>query len=109
MSSSSSSSDNDNDDKYTISARDLLQANAAMIAGVLIFLAITISSDRPFTLLDIIIVSAGIFPFILSYMYLLQDSMSNEYRFRMAKRITRYGLFGLVAAIILFLSLSQHI
>lgn len=110
MSSNNSNNNYDNsDDRYTITARDLLQANAAMVAGVLIFLAITISSNRPFTLLNTIIVRAGIFPFIFSFVFLLQDTKSKEHRFKMAKRIVQYGLFGLIAAIVLFLSLSQYL
>ena len=41
------------DDRFTITARDLLQANATIIAGALILLTIATSSDRPLTLLGV--------------------------------------------------------
>jgi hypothetical protein len=97
-----------NDEKYTITARDLLQANATIIAGALILLTIATSSDRPLTLLDVIIVSLGILPFVISCRFLLERFKSEEYGFRMARHLTYYGLLGLVAVIVYFLGLSRH-
>ncbi|HKH85961.1 MAG TPA: hypothetical protein VKA40_05370 [Nitrososphaera sp.] len=104
----SSSGNNNCHDKYTITARDLLQANATIIAGALILLTIATSSDRPLTLLDVIIVSLGILPFVISCRFLLERSKSEEYGFRMARHLTYYGLLGLVAVIVYFLGLSRH-
>jgi len=102
-----SSSGNDNNN-YTITARDLLQANATIIAGALILLTIATSSDRPLTLLVVIIVSLGILPFVISRRFLLERFKSEEYGFRMARHLTYYGLLGLVAVIVYFLGLSRH-
>ena len=100
----SSSTDSD----YTISARDLLQANATVVAGVFILLTITTSSDRPFTLLNMIIRGAGMVPFVMSCRFLLKEFSTKEYGYRMAKHLTYYGLLGLILVIILFLALSQY-
>ena len=83
-----SSSGNDNNNNYTITARDLLQANATIIAGAFILLTIATSSDRPLTLLDVIIVNIGIVPFVISCRILLERFMSEEYGFRMARHLT---------------------
>lgn len=60
MSSNSNSrgSDNNNGDNiHAIASKDLLQTNATIIAGVLILLTIATSSQRPYTLTDVIIVN----------------------------------------------------
>jgi hypothetical protein len=67
-----------NNNNYTITARDLLQANATIIAGALILLTIAISSNRPLTLLDVIIVSLGILPFVISCRFLLERFKSES-------------------------------
>jgi hypothetical protein len=46
-SSSSSTSGND-DDKYTVSAGDLIQANATIVVGVLLLLALSTSFSSSF-------------------------------------------------------------
>ena len=96
------------DYRFTITARDLLQANATIIAGALILLTIATSSDRPLTLLDVIVVSLGIIPFVISCRFLLERFKSEVYGFRMARHLTYYGLLGLVAVIVYFLGLSRH-
>jgi hypothetical protein len=90
----SSSGNNNCHDKYTTTARDLSQANATIIAVALILLTIATSSDRPLTLLDVIIVSLGILPFVISCRFLLERFKSEEYGFRMARHLTYYGLLG---------------
>ena len=104
--------DNGYDDRYTITARDLLQANATIIAGVLILLTIAASavasSDIPFTLTDVIIVSAGTIPFVVSCIFLLEEYSKKEHGFRLAKRITYFGMIFLVGVIAYFLGLIQY-
>ena len=76
-----------------ITARDLLQANATIIAGVLILLTITASFDNPFTFWEVILVSIGTLPFVFSCVFLLEEHWSKEYGFKAAKRTTYFGLF----------------
>lgn len=102
------SSGNHNDNNYTITARDLLQANATIIAGVLILLTIATSSVRLFTRTDILIVILGTLPFVFSCQFLILHFGSKERGFRWAKRLTTYGLIGLIVVIVYFLALSQH-
>lgn len=107
MSTSGGGSSND-DDRYTISAKDLLQVNATIIAGVLILLTIATSSQRVFTLTEVIIVIIATLPFISSCDILLARYKSNENRFRVARIATGVGFIGLIMAISYFLGASVY-
>jgi hypothetical protein len=99
-----------------IEDRDLLQANATIIAGVLIFL--TIMTTTQFSnaseelshndkIANRIIIGLGMFPFILSCWYLLLKSSSEKKgrHFIIAKYITIFGLTYLTIAVSLFLGM----
>ena len=101
-------SSNDYDDRYTINAKDLLQVNATIIAGVLILLTIATSSQRVFTLTEVIIVIIATLPFISSCDILLTRYKSNESRFRVARITTGAGFIGLIMAISYFLGASVY-
>jgi hypothetical protein len=118
----SSSGNHDDDNRFTITARDLLQANATIIAGALILLSISTSvfreqpSDELFPalaafsfFLDVLIVSIGMLPFVLSCRFLLMEFKNKEHGFRRAKRLTYYGLLGLFAVIVYFLFISPYL
>ncbi len=107
-SSASNNSNNNNSILYTITARDLLQANATIISGVLILLTITVSFDRTFTFWEVILLSIGTLPFVFSCVLLLEEHWTREYGYKAAKHITYFGLFGLFIVIIYFLGLSQR-
>ena len=93
--------------------KDLFQANATIIAGVLIFLTLTISFassfGRQLDYYGIITVAMGMIPFIFSSYWLLESFQSDEHRLRLAKTCTRLGLMYLFAAILYFLFLSANI
>jgi len=110
MSSNNNSRGSDNNDNniHTIGSKDLLQTNATIIAGVLILLTIATSSQRIFTLTEVIIVIIATLPFISSCDILLTRYKSNEYRFRAARITTGVGLIGLIMAITYFLSANVH-
>jgi hypothetical protein len=101
-----------NHNNYTITARDLLQANATIIAGVLILLTLTTSFSssfgRPFYYIDALVVIGGTTPFIASSILIVEEYENKGRWFRLAKRITGYGLIFLVVTIVYFLSVSQQ-
>jgi hypothetical protein len=105
--SSSSGTSGNNDDNYTIRAGDLIQANATIIVGVLLMLALTTSFEssfgRPLNFFDVIIVAGGVIPFVMSYMILLIDFKVKVQGFRWARRLTHGGLLYLVFAIVFIL------
>ncbi len=96
-----------------IDEKDLLQANATIIPGVLILLTLTTSFsslfNRPFTFWDVLTVSSGTMPFAASSIILLEDHRNNrDFWFRLAKRLTSWGLIFLIAIIAGVLGLSAH-
>jgi hypothetical protein len=102
-----------NDYKYTITARDLLQANATIIAGVLILLTLTASFSnsfgRPLYYVDALVVIGGTTPFIASSILIVEEYENKGRWFILAKRVTGYGLIFLVVTIVYFLYISQQI
>jgi hypothetical protein len=102
-------SDNYRVDRYIITARDLLQANATIVAGVLIFVSLSASLsqfDTPFVIYGVIIVALGTIPFVYSIIFLVDDYRDITFGFRRAKVATRIGLQYLIGTILLFLVLS---
>jgi hypothetical protein len=97
----------------TIDAKDLLQANATIIAGVVVFLTIAVSFstsfNRPFPLISVIMIALGTIPFIFSCDHLLRNFEDPTHGFRWAKGITRLGLYYLVGTIASLLAISQYV
>jgi hypothetical protein len=95
----------------TIDAKDLLQANATIIAGVLILLTLTGSFSslfgRPFDFIGVLVVVAGTAPFIASTVILLDEYQDKIRYFRYARGFTYWGLIFLFATIVYFLGSSQ--
>ena len=91
----------------TIEDKDLLQANATIIAGVLIFLTISISlpgsSDMVAKWYLRLSIAAGSIPFVMSLGFLLMDFSSKEYGMKKARFLTRIGSYYLTGAIFLFI------
>ncbi len=107
-----SNNNNGHDDRFTITARDLLQANATILAGVLIFLSIAVSFaglfGRPLPLIGVIGTAASSIPFVWSCETLLKQSNDREEQFRMARVLTGIGLVSLTLTIATFLAFSQY-
>ena len=111
MSATNNRTADDDDRGFTITARDLLQANATIIAGVLIFLSLTLSFaeefGRPLEPVMLFTIGLGTIPFVVSCDLLLTRWNNSAHGFRVARAVTSIGLLYLTGTIVLFLGLSQ--
>jgi hypothetical protein len=91
----------------TIEDKDLLQANATIIAGVLIFLTISIAIPSSPDLVTKwylrLSIAAGSIPFVMSLTFLLMDFNAKEYGMKKARFLTRIGSYYLTGVIFLFI------
>lgn len=93
------SSNTGHDDRFTINAKDLLQTNATILAGVLILLSIAASLESSVGFFAVV-VPLGIAPFLVSSTFLLAlDSIPRDRALRLAKQTTLVGLYCLAIAI----------
>ena len=78
-----------------------------MIVCVLVLLALTTSFQnsfaRPLNFFDVLTITVGVIPFVISFFILLIDFKVKAQGFRWGKRLTQGGLLYLVFAIITIL------
>jgi len=101
----------DDDNHYTIGARDILQANATIIAGILILLTLVASNRIP-TPNEIILILATVIPFVISCMFILigilRADRDRKKDFKIASFATIIGLVYL-AFVIIYLLIAPNL